>query len=290
MPGYRFCRTDDLPLLVEACRRCGEPPFAGGEPLTAQLLNRWMREWRLWCSSCMVAFEDDVPVGVLLATKASEASSILWIAVHPEHRRRGHARHMLRSLQQKLAILGPPRIYAEVPSRHDAGRRLFETVGFQLLAELSDYVVRASRDTPGLEAMATGVTPAELLEAGVRLGGHSPAPRAWWRREDTVERAAPRLEGLAVACGDRLEAWLLMERLERPGGTARAPAAGCAGDEDAARLLGLLLRHAAYRSGGTLELPRLRAGELPPQALETARAQVSASYLLLAAEARRASS
>ncbi len=76
--------------------------------MTPAAFKRSIRDLQVWCSSCMVAFSGSDPIGVLIGAKRPSGTLIHKIAVHPEHRRQGHARHLLASLSSKLAILGPP--------------------------------------------------------------------------------------------------------------------------------------------------------------------------------------
>ena len=115
MSSYRFCRTDDIALLVDALNRCWLPYFPDEPPTTPVAFKRSIRDLQVWCSSCMVAFSGGDPIGVLIGAKRSSATLVHRIAVHPDHVRQGHGRHLLDSLGSKLAILGPPRIVAEVP-------------------------------------------------------------------------------------------------------------------------------------------------------------------------------
>ena len=113
--SYRFCRSDDIALLVDALNRCWAPHFPDEPPMTPAAFKRSIRDLQVWCSSCMVAFSGSDPIGVLIGAKRPSGTLIHRIAVHPDHRRQGHGRHLLDSLGSKLAILGPPRIVAEVP-------------------------------------------------------------------------------------------------------------------------------------------------------------------------------
>src|SRR5262245_11681917 len=113
MSAYRFCRTDDIQLLVGALNRCWLPHFPEQGLETAATFKRSIRDLQVWCSSCMVAFSGSDPIGVLIGAKRPSGTLIHTIAVHPDHLRQGHARHLLESLGSKLAILGPPRMVVE---------------------------------------------------------------------------------------------------------------------------------------------------------------------------------
>ena len=73
MPAYRFCRSGDIPLLVQAHNSCFRVHFPDVAPMTVEDFKRDAREIDLWASSCMVTSAGGEPVGVLLA-----ASSIVW--------------------------------------------------------------------------------------------------------------------------------------------------------------------------------------------------------------------
>ena len=145
MSAYRFCRTDDIALLVDALNRCWSP-YVPGEPLmTPAAFKRSIRDLQVWCSSCMVAFSGAEPIGVLIGAKRPSATLIRTIAVHPDHCRQGHGRHLLASLGSKLAILGPPRIVSEVPADLTPACGLFTASGYVQEAVLTDYVLRGTR-------------------------------------------------------------------------------------------------------------------------------------------------
>src|SRR3954468_6576928 len=142
MSAYRFCRTDDVALLVEALNRCWSPYFPEEPPMTAATFKRSIRDLQVWCSSCMVALSGSDPIGVLIGAKRPSATLVHKIAVHPDYRRQGHARHLLTSLGSRLAILGPPRIMPEVPETFAPVRELFSASGYAEEAILTDYVLR----------------------------------------------------------------------------------------------------------------------------------------------------
>src|SRR5436190_4498465 len=149
MTAYRFCRSDDIGLLVDALNRCWAPYFPEEPPVTAASFKRSIRDLQVWCSSCMVAFSGSDPIGVLIGAKRPSGTLVHKIAVHPDHRREGHGRHLLASLGSKLAILGPPRIIAEVPETLTPARELFGASGYMQEALLTDYVLEREEKEEG---------------------------------------------------------------------------------------------------------------------------------------------
>ena len=160
MSSYRFCRTDDIGLLVDALNRCWSPYFPDEPPMTPAAFKRSIRDLQVWCSSCMVAFSGSDPIGVLIGAKRPSGTLIHKIAVHPDHRRQGHGRHLLTSLGSKLAILGPPRIVAEVPETLAAACGLFSASGYVQEALLTDYV--SERDATSDSSAARSATRARV--------------------------------------------------------------------------------------------------------------------------------
>ena len=128
-------------LLVDALNRCWSPYFPDEPPMTPATFKRSIRDLQVWCSSCMVAFSGSDPIGVLIGAKRPSGTLVHKIAVHPDHLRQGHGRHLLASLGSKLAILGPPRIVAEVPETLTPTCELFRASGYAQEALLTDYVL-----------------------------------------------------------------------------------------------------------------------------------------------------
>ena len=147
MTAYRFCRSDDIGLLVDALNRSW-PSYFPDEPLmTPAAFKRSIRDLQVWCSSCMVAFAGSDPIGVLIGAKRPSGTLVHRIAVHPDHGRQGHGHHLLTSLSSKLAILGPPRIVAEVPEILAPACGLFNASGYVQEALLTDYVLDPTAHT-----------------------------------------------------------------------------------------------------------------------------------------------
>ena len=206
MSAYRFCRTDDIALLVEAWNRCCRPHDPKAPPLTVAQFKQEIRELDLWCSSCMIGFEGDEPVAVLIGCKRPPDTLVRGLGVHPLHLRRGHGRHLLTSLSAKLAILGPPRLVAEVPVGSPSARGLFDACGWHVERAYTDHVLDGApfKSSPVYGAF-TPVTLDDLPEA-------LPAPdsgAAWECMAATLETRREHLEGLALVSGERIEAGVL---------------------------------------------------------------------------------
>src|SRR6185503_17342959 len=176
MSSYRFCRTDDIELLVGALNRCWAPYFPDQPPATPASFKRSIRDLQVWCSSCMVAFSGSDPIGVLIGAKRPSGTLVHTIAVHPDHRRQGHGRHLLTSLSSKLAILGPPRIVAEVPESLAPACELFSASGYVQEALLTDYGLQPANDVREVDRDGRFVIPVTVddLAANGLLGETDP--------------------------------------------------------------------------------------------------------------------
>ena len=178
--------------------------------MTPAAFKRSIRDLQVWCSSCMVAFSGSDPIGVLIGAKRPSGTLVHKIAVHPDHRRQGHGRHLLASLGSKLAILGPPRIIAEVPETLAPACELFSASGYVQEALLTDYVLeREENDAATREAngFVIPVTVDDLAANG--LLGEADPQVCWERSVETLTARKDDIAGLAVASDERIEAYLL---------------------------------------------------------------------------------
>jgi GNAT superfamily N-acetyltransferase len=259
--AYRFCRTDDVSLLVEAHNLCCARP-GEATAMTAADFKRAVKELDLWASSCMVALEGDEPVGVLMSAKRNGTSLIFRIGVREDHRRRGHGRHLLSSLARKLAILGPPGIVAEVPLAWPGARSFFATCGYVETARYADFVRRPPFSPSGSDGI---VNPA--LADVVESGAFDPEiPRSWERDLRTLSTRSAELRGLAVASDVRMEAWLLAR--ETPSAGVEIAALGHAGGEAGGALLRALVERLGAERNEPITVSRIGEREVPFSLLE----------------------
>jgi GNAT superfamily N-acetyltransferase len=288
--AYRFCRTDDIGLLVDALNRCWLPYFPDEGPMTPAAFKRSIRDLQVWCSSCMVAFSGSDPIGVLIGAKRPSGTLVHKIAVHPDHRRQGHGRHLLASLGSKLAILGPPRIVAEVPETLAPACELFSASGYVQEALLTDYVLQReendAREAVGMSDDHDGrfvipVTVDDLVANG--LLDHAHSQTCWERSVETLTARKDEIAGLAVASEERIEAYLLYV------------ACGMAVTEivslryfieDRGARLKQLLSQLRARGTETFRFPKVHPAEISKEFLAALGFHSAGGHLLYAARAR----
>ena len=279
MSSYRFCRTDDVALLVEALNRCWAPYFPEEPAVTPVSFKRSIRDLQVWCSSCMVAFSGSDPIGVLIGAKRPSGTLVHKIAVHPDHRRQGHGRHLLASLGSKLAILGPPRILAEVPESLAPACGLFSACGYLQEAILTDYVLEREEAEAREVGFVIPVTVDDLAANGL-LGE---TPQACWERSvETLTARKDDIAGLAVASDERIEACILYVKPADKLPGFQILSLRSFTDDGGARLRQLLAR----LGRGTFRFPKVHPAEISQEFLETLGFRPAGGHLLFAARAR----
>jgi len=278
--AYRFCRTDDIELLVAALNRCWSPNFPGDPPMTPAAFKRSIRDLQVWCSSCMVAFSDADPIGVLIGAKRPTGTLIHKIAVHPDHLRQGHGRHLLTSLSSKLAILGPPRIVAEIPETFTAACELFIASGYTQEAVLTDYVLNRDVDPSTRGGFLIPVTVDDLAANG--LLGEADLEVCWERSVETLTARKDEIAGVAVASDERIEAYVLYVKRDMDAEIVSLRSiVGCGGPH-----LIQLLAHVRGQGMKTLCLPKVHPAEIAKELLETLGFRPAGTHRLYAGRAR----
>ena len=262
MVAYRFCRTDDIPLLVDGYNRCWRANFPSAPLLDVAGFKRWIRDLQLWTSSCMVAADDNGPFAVLLGCKREDATLIWRIVVHPERQRQGHARHLLTSLSSKLAILGPPTLRVEIPDDRPHLVGFFGASGFSAddnQGVFADWCL----EHPPMPVPGVMVVPFSVEDMAANQVFDSKIHRSWQRNLATLRAQSPDISGIALASFDGIDAYLLA----RTGTPAEIVSFGCVDSQSAGSHFHTLLAAWTQRHGGSVSISRVSDEELPTQHL-----------------------
>ena len=271
--------------------------------MTPAVFKRSIRDLQVWCSSCMIAFSGSDPIGVLIGAKRPSGTLVHKIAVHPDHRRQGHARHMLASLGSKLAILGPPRMVAEVPETFGPAGGLFSACGYVQEAGLTDYLLElddsagAGSERPAWDDLPEAASDRLLIPVTVDdlaangLLEQTQPQTCWERAVETLTARKDDIEGLAVAYDERIEAYILYRRRGTgPEGSAERASALTTEIVSLRSFVedgGTRLRHLLSRLGmGTFRFPKVHPAEISNACLETLGFSSASAYRLYAARAR----
>ena len=279
MPSYRFCRTDDIALLTEAVNACALVHFPEQDPLSIGDFKREIRELDLWCSSCMVASADRESIAVVTGAKRERETLIHRIGIRPDFLRQGHARHLLESLSQKLAVLGPPRMVAELPDDQPSVRGLFEAVGYRAEQRFADFTLREPLAAP---VATRGVGPASVDDL-LRYDLLDPSVcRSWERAPETLQNRKDQIQGVAIASDTRVEAFALFRDLP---GSGRREIVGLGGSwqrddggADAVVMLEIVIRVACQAGSRAVTIPRVSNQEISWDRLESLGFRKERSY------------
>ncbi len=279
MPAYRFCRSDDIALLTDALNACYVVHFPDQDPLSTGDFKREIRELSVWSSSCMVASADRDPIAVVTGAKRERETLIHRIGVRPDSLRRGHARHLLESLSQKLAVLGPPRLVAELPDDLPTVRSLFEAVGYQAEQRFADFTLPQPLAPPA----ATGGVSAASLDDLLRYEALDPSvSRSWERQLPTLQNRKDQIRGLAIASDTRVEACVLYRDLPQYGRREIVGLGGTMergdGRADARVLLEIVVRVACQAGSLAVTIPRVSSDEISWDRLESMGFQRERTY------------
>jgi hypothetical protein len=231
----------------------------------------------------MVAFSGQDPIGVLIGAKRPSGTLIHKVAIHPDHLRQGHGRHLLTSLGSKLAILGPPRIVAEVPETLLPACALFSGCGYVNEAALTDYLLEneaIGEVVPGEGRFVIPVSVEDLAANGL-IGGPYP-PVCWERSVETLTARQDEVSGIAVASDERIEACVLYVRREARGEILLLRSFV---ENGGARLKQLFSQLCAQGMGG-FTFPKVHPAEISNESLESIGFRAAARYVLYTARAK----
>jgi len=286
MPSFRFCRPDDIPLLVEAVNRCYDVHYPNTAPVTLEGFKREIKHLNLWSSSCMLALDDKDPVGVLIAAKREASSLILRLGIHPNYRGNDYGHHLVTSLIDKMAVLGPPLLTVVIPDEREDLAAFFEKLEFTAHRNYSDFSITTPLTPPPSTQWIIPVEPEDLRDRylkkteGDTLSDETPL--AWERRTRTLNNSKKGIKGIGIPDMDGIAAYLFYVEDESDDGNSHSSAKilglGCKNQEKETMLLGLLIKYLSTTINSSIEIPKLSAHEIDFSFLETISFRKTQSY------------
>src|SRR5499427_2837444 len=162
MPSYRFCRPDDLMLIVRAINTCYRLHYPDEPEMTEARLKEQMTLFDVRPGNCMVALERQQPVGVVVSTKRDYGTWIQAVGCQPAFQRRGIATQLVEALIRKIAIQRAPLVTVDVPADNTPARRFFEAAHFTVRGRYVSYQ-GALMETPGISGSIEAVPPPDVL-------------------------------------------------------------------------------------------------------------------------------
>ena len=250
MPSYRFCRPDDLALIVRAINQCCRIHEIGMPEMTEERLKEHMTLFAVRPGNCMVALERQQPVAAIISTRREAGAWIQTLGCQPAFQRRGIASQLVEALVRKIAIQRTEAITVDVPEDNDVALDFFQAVGFEERGGLVTLEGEpAGVSDPSGEVVR--VPAAELLDS---CEAFHTVPACWERSADSLAGYGELIQGYACHANGAMQGYLLHQ-----GSTILDLA--CAPETDAARVCAALLGrlHAAGVSRATF--PKVNAAD-----------------------------
>ena len=204
---YRFCRPEDIPLIVRAINACYDIHSPQSPPMTEAQFRAEMGLISLWPSNTMVVLEDKEPVAVIVGTKRPYGCWIAKLGVRPEYQRQGVARYIVEALVRKLSIIGPRLIHVDVPIDNAGASAFFQALGFEVWAHYQSFTGHPAVRLPEDLRQVHPVKPDVALS---RYETFHSVPQCWERDALTLQLYAGRLAGHAYWEEETLRGYILL--------------------------------------------------------------------------------
>jgi GNAT superfamily N-acetyltransferase len=205
MPSYRFCRPDDLVLIIRAMNACYLMHYPEVPAMTEERLKEHMTLFQVRPGNCMVALERQQPVGVVVSTKRDYGVWIQALGCQPAFQRRGIASQLLEALVRKIAIQRAPLVTVDVPTSNTPARHFFEAVDFTVRGRYVTYQGSLT-GMHDLSASVEAMSPPALLPYYVPF--HT-APACWERNAESLAGYGTLPQGYACYSQGTLQGYLI---------------------------------------------------------------------------------
>jgi GNAT superfamily N-acetyltransferase len=205
MPSYRFCRPDDLTLMIRAINACYLMYYPDEPAMTEERLKEHMTLFQVRPGNCMVALEQQQPVGVVVSTKRDYGVWIQALGCQPAFQRRGIATQLIEALVRKIAIQRAPLVTVDVPRTNTPALRFFEAMHFTVRGHYVSYQ-GFLMEGPGIPGSLEAVSPPDLL---AYYAPFHTIPACWERNAETLAGYGTRPQGYAYYAQDMVQGYLI---------------------------------------------------------------------------------
>jgi [ribosomal protein S18]-alanine N-acetyltransferase len=127
-------KEEDLDEVLRLNMRC----FANGENYTKHTFFYLLSQPNALCLQARTA-EKRMAAFLCVLLAGDGTAHITTIGVAPEHRRRGLAQELLRTLDEALAERGSRSVVLEVRVSNAAAQNLYKTCGYMIVQRLANY-------------------------------------------------------------------------------------------------------------------------------------------------------
>jgi GNAT superfamily N-acetyltransferase len=205
MPSYRFCRPDDLTLIIRAINACYLMHYPEAPAMTEERLKEHMTLFHVRPGNCMVALERQQPVGVVVSTKRDYGVWIQALGCQPAFQRRGIATQLLEALVRKITIQRAPLVTVNVPTTNTPALRFFEAVHFTARGRYVSYQGFLT-EMPGLPGSIEVVAPPDLL---AYYAPFHTTPACWERNAESLAGYGALPQGYAYYAQGTVQGYLI---------------------------------------------------------------------------------
>jgi len=205
MPSYRFCRPDDLTLIVRAINTCYRMHYPDEPEMTEERFKEQMTLFAVRPGNCMVALERQQPIGVVVSTKRDYGAWIQAVGCQPAFQRRGIATQLVEALLRKIAIQRTPIVTVDVPADNSAARRFFEALDFTVRGHYLSY----QGPTPEITRAAEHIEPIPAPDLLAYYAQFHPIPACWERDAASLAGYGALPQGYAYYAQGTLQGYLI---------------------------------------------------------------------------------
>jgi ribosomal protein S18 acetylase RimI-like enzyme len=205
MPSYRFCRPDDLALIIRAINACYLMHYPDKQAMTEERLKEHMTLFQVRPGNCMVALERQQPVGVVVSTKRDYGVWIQALGCQPAFQRRGIATQLLEALVRKIAIQRAPSVTVDVPTTNTPALRFFEAAHFTVRRRYVSYRGLLT-EVPGIPGTIKAVPPSDLL---AYYAPFHTTPACWERNTESLAGYGTLPQGYAYYFQGTVQGYLI---------------------------------------------------------------------------------